>query len=113
MKASLRPHPEPIPTPGATRLARVDGETNGELPGPAAWFALGESREHGRAPVPLAAAPRGLRRAPSDRLCPPLRARPPPRCEGTRHVGLPGEDVGSAAGVSAPRQEAGTWHQRR
>jgi hypothetical protein len=34
----------------------VDGETNGELPGPAAWFALGESRERGRACVPLAEA---------------------------------------------------------
>src|SRR6185312_16530554 len=80
--------------------------TYGELPGPAAPFALGESREHGAAPVPLAEAPRGLRRAPSHRLHRRLRARHSPRREGTRRIGLPDEGAGTAAGLSVPRQAA-------
>lgn len=59
---------EPIRRPGATRIICVWKEIYGELPGPAAWFTLGESREQGRAHVALVDAPRGLRRAPSHRL---------------------------------------------
>src|SRR5439155_25106523 len=90
---------------------RVDGDHNGELPGPAAWFTLGESREQGRAHVALVDAPRGLRRAPSHRLLRRLRARHSPRREGTRRIGVPDEGAGLAAELGAPRQGAGAWHE--
>src|SRR5215210_5495284 len=87
-------------------------EHNGELPGPAAWYALGESREQGRATVALARTPRGLLRAPSHRLPRRLRARHSPRRKGTRRIGLPDEGARLAAEPRVPRQGAGARTSR-
>jgi hypothetical protein len=103
------PGREPIPPNGATSQQwRVDGEY-GELPGPAALSALGESRAFGRVQDQDSSSPRGLHCAPVHRLSRRHRARHSPRQEGTRRIGIPDEGAGPAAGLGPPRQDAGAF----